>query len=185
MMARLFFTFSLLACFAVASAAQSAPDSTSRSDSSAVRPDSLRAHPLDPAYAWKGWPDLERAIALRPLDGPDDILEKKEIIEDRLDDLAAEEAKLRAVKERWLSRQHALEMQREMLEDLAEVQRGGDLQLQQRLHTLREDMRQMATRLKIPTRSLAELNDEQQRLHELARHYADKALKLRREEEQR
>jgi hypothetical protein len=185
MIARLLFIFSWLACFAAASAAQSAPDPTSLSDSSATRRDSLRAQTLDPAYAWKGWPDLERAIALRPLDGPDDILEKKEIIEDRIDDLHLEEKKLRTATEGWRERQQALEMQREVLDDLAEVQRGGDLQLQQRLHTLREDMRQIATRIKTPTQALAELKREQQRLRELARQYADKAQKLRREEEQR
>jgi hypothetical protein len=185
MIARLFFIFSWLTCFAAASAAQSAHDSTSLSDSSATRIDSLRTQTLDPAYAWKGWPDIERATALRPLDGPDDILEKKEIIEDRLDDLHIEEKKLRTVIEGWHERQQALEMQREVLDDLAEVQRGGDLQLQQRLHTLREDMRQIATRIKTPTQALAELKKEQQRLHELARQYADKAQKLRREEEQR
>ena len=46
-------------------------------------------------------------------------------------------------------------------------------------------MRQIATRIKTPTQALAELKREQQRLRELARQYADKAQKLRREEEQR
>ncbi len=181
----LFFAFLWLVYLATPSAAQPAPSAASLRDSSATGTDSLRAKNLDPAYAWKGWPDLERAIALRPLDGPEDIIEKKEIIEDRLDDLTAEAIKLHSAKERWLNRQHALEEQREVLEDLAEVQRGGDLQLQQRLHSLREEIRQITTRSKTPTRALAELEQEQQRLRELAQHYTDKALQLRREEEQR
>ena len=37
--------------------------------------------------AWKQWKDIGPAIELRSLDDPSDILEKAEIIEDRVDKL--------------------------------------------------------------------------------------------------
>ena len=71
---------------------QVAADTTrvSTSPDTAVVADSSRAIQGDPAFSWKSWADISRAIALRPLDGPEDILEKREIIEDRLDDLLIE-----------------------------------------------------------------------------------------------
>ena len=53
-----------------------------------VAQDSVSAvAPVSPAYIWKTWADLSRAIELRKLDGPEDIIEKADIIEDRIDDL--------------------------------------------------------------------------------------------------
>jgi len=149
-----------------------------------ARADSARARPLDPAYAWKAWKDLSRAIALRPLDGPDDILEKAEIITDRLDDLRQERKALQTELEKWKDRQQSLELQMEVLEDLAQVQRGGDLQLQQRLHGLREDLGRAARRIGVLKGALGELDEELSRLDGLAAAYARKAAELRRREEE-
>lgn len=147
-----------------------------------VLADSTRARPIDPAHAWKSWKDLSRAIDLRPLDGPEDILEKAEIITDRLDGLRQEQQKLKAVLEEWTNRRQSLEFQLEVLDDLAQVQRGGDLQLQQRLHGLREDLGKAARRMGILKGSLKELGKELSRLDSLAEEYNQKAAALRRRE---
>lgn len=139
---------------------------------------------LDPAFAWTTWQDLARAIALRPLDGPEDIVEKTEIIEDRLDDLAQVQKKLERQAEEWQSRHQSLEIQLEVLDDLAELQRGGDLQLQQRMHTIRADLRKAAERRTAYIRSLARLRHESQRLRNLVVEYLQQADAIRRREEE-
>ena len=100
--------------------------------------DSAAAAPVDPAYIWTTWKDLSRAIKLETLDGPEDIIEKADIIQDRIDDLAAERRQLVETRQEWSDKNTALETQLEVLEDLAKVQLGGDLQLQQRMHRMRE-----------------------------------------------
>lgn len=149
-----------------------------------ARTDSTRRQRVDPAYAWKTWTDLARAIALRPLDGPEDIREKAEIIADRTDDLREEQQKLKATLEEWQVRHQALELQLEVLEDLAEVQRGGDLQLQQRQHSLREDLGKAMQRIRVFRASRDELARELERLDKLAGQYREKAADLRRREEE-
>ena len=151
-------------------------------DSSRV--DSTRLVNVDPALAWQGWKDLARAIALRPLDGPGDILEKAEIVQDRIDDLQEERRKIEEVGEEWEERRQGLELQREMLDDLAELQRGGDLQLQQRMHGLREELGKASRRLRILEGSLGDLGRELDRLNGIVKQYAEKAEDLRRREEE-
>ena len=163
----------------------SAPD-TVRVDSSAPKPDaadSSRVKKVDPARIWTTWKDLSRAIALRALDGPEDILEKAEIIEDRIDDLASEHKRLKETAKEWKNRHQSLEIQLEVLDDLAEIQRGGDLQLQQRLHNLRVDLRKTAKRRTAFETSLKDLEEELGRLTKLLQHYQDKAEAIRRREE--
>jgi hypothetical protein len=179
----LFLACSLLLALAAARA-QEAPPDTAAGGQRAARPDSARRPPIDPAYAWKTWADLSRAIALRPLDGPEDIIEKAEIIADRTDDLREEEQKLKTALEERQARQQALELQLEVLEELAQVQRGGDLQLQQRQHDLREEAGRAARRLRIFRASRAELAGELERLAKLAEEYREKAEALRRREEE-
>ncbi len=167
--------------FAAALAQEAPPDTAAKHP---ARTDSTRRQPIDPAFAWKAWTDLSRAIALRPLDGPEDIGEKVEIIADRTDDLREEEQKLKTTLEEWQTRRQALELQLEVLEELAEVQRGGDLQLQQRQHGLREELGRAARRLRVFRASRAELARELERLEELAAQYREKAAELRRREEE-
>ena len=136
----------------------------------------------DPAWRWKAWPDLDRAIALRPLDGPEDILEKADIIADRLDTLAGEGRGLEKRLEGWKQRHAGLEVQTESLEDLAAVQRGADVQLQQRIHALRADLRHAAQRRRLLRAVLAALRREEARLHALFENYRSKAAELKRRE---
>ena len=150
-----------------------------------VRVDSIRQERSDPALVWKTWKDISQAIALRPLDGPDDILEKAEIIEDRIDDLREEEEKLKASSKEWEERRQSLELQLEVLDDLAEVQRGGDLQLQQRMHSLRGDMGKAGRRIRVLTEALEDLDEELDHMTGLVVEYGEKSADLRRREEER
>ena len=148
-----------------------------------VAQDSVSAvAPVSPAYIWKTWADLSRAIELRKLDGPEDIIEKADIIEDRIDDLSQEREKLATARQEWADKSDALEIQLEVLEDLAKVQLGGDLQLQQRMHRMREGRSVAANQLEILTRSISELDIEAGGLTEMVREYKKQAEELRRRE---
>jgi len=137
---------------------------------------------VEPAYIWKTWTDLSRAIKLRKLDGPEDIIEKADIIKDRIDDLSAERQKLATARQEWSDRNDALEIQLEVLEDLAKVQLGGDLQLQQRMHRMREGRSAAANQLEILTRSISELDIEAGGLTDMVTEYKKQAEELRRRE---
>jgi len=146
--------------------------------------DSVRLANVDPVLAWRGWKDLSRAIGLRPLDGPGDILEKAEIVQDRIDDLLEERREIEEAGEEWEERRQGLELQLEVLDDLAELQRGGDLQLQQRMHGLREELGKASRRLRIIEGSLGDLSKELDRLSSVVKQYQEKAEDLRRREEE-
>ncbi len=137
---------------------------------------------VDPAYIWKTWTDLSRAIQLRRLDGPEDIMEKADIIRDRIDDLSEEREKLTTARQEWSDKNDALEIQLEVLEDLAKVQLGGDLQLQQRMHRMREGRNVAANQLELLTRSISELDIEVGGLTEMVTEYKKQAAELRRRE---
>ena len=189
----LFTSCFLLLCLMAAEVEAAGRSAAVEADSAEVNPaalrdssrvDSTRLVNVDPALAWQGWKDLSRAIALRPLDGPGDILEKAEIVQDRIDDLQEERRKIEEVGEEWEERRQGLELQREMLDDLAELQRGGDLQLQQRMHGLREELGKASRRLRILEGSLGDLGRELDRLNGIVKQYAEKAEDLRRREEE-
>ena len=180
----------LIGFSAVTLTAQSAAVDSVTSDSSsraAIKPataiDSTRTS-RDPAFAWLSWRDLTAAITLRELDGPDDILKKSDIIKDRLDALMAEQIRLTSAMKEWTDRQGSFAIQIEVLDDLAKVQRGGDLQLQQRLHNMREGRRVAAQRVQGLTRSLSLLKVELTRLQDLLQEYNRAAENLRRQEDE-
>ena len=160
--------------------AVSADTTTVPDDSTTVRAATLV--PADPVQSWRHWKDLERAIRLRPLDGPEDILEKAAIIEDRIDDLSRVQETLLQLSQDWTSKQESLELQLEMLEDLAKVQLGGDLQLQQRLHVLRERRRMATHSTGLVSESLEDLAIELARQRARVEEYRTKAEDLRRRE---
>jgi hypothetical protein len=139
---------------------------------------------VDPAYIWRTWKDLSRAIQLRDLDGPEDIMGKADIIKDRIDDLSEERKKLATARQEWSDRNDALEIQLEVLEDLAKVQLGGDLQLQQRMHRMREGRSVAGNRLEVMTRSISDLDIEVGGLTEMVTQYKKQAVELRRREAQ-
>jgi hypothetical protein len=132
----------------------------------------------DAITAWKRWKSIEAAIAVRPLDGPDDIVEKAEIIEDRADELNGE--KVRLEREADLNRQklRTLRSQREVLQDLAEIKPGGDSQTRNRLHDLAGRIAREEMLLRIRRESVSELEKELVRMNELAVEYREKARDL-------
>ena len=144
--------------------------------------DSAEVQVVDPLLVWRQWPPIDRAIALEPLDGPADILEKEEIIADRLDDLRAVAARHDSTHSIWSARHGATTARLEVLEDLADVQLGGDLQLQQRLESVREDAAVAEEWLDRLAAAGDALKQELARLEGLARSYQSRAEELRQEE---
>jgi len=132
--------------------------------------------------AWQRWKDIGPAIALDPLDGPADILEKVEIIEDRVDELVKEKARLE--KEIELNRQQLfiLRNQRQTLQELSQIQPQGNSQTSQRLHDLTERINREENLLRIKNESIAGLRRELTHLQTLAAEYREKAKRLQREE---
>ena len=132
----------------------------------------------DAITAWKRWKSIEAAIAVRPLDGPDDIIEKAEIIEDRADELKGEKARLE--READLNRQklRTLRSQREVLQDLAEIKPGGDSQTRNRLQDVAERIGREEMLLKMRRQSVAELEEELVQMKKLAVKYREKARDL-------
>lgn len=132
--------------------------------------------------AWKEWKNIDAAIALRPLDGPEDILEKVEIIQDRIDELERE--KIRLDKEMEVNHQKLenLRNQREVLYDIAEIKQGRDSQTRQRLNDLAERIRMEEKLIKLRRQSSLELEKEFTRMKKMANDYREKARLLKLEE---
>lgn len=133
----------------------------------------------DAITAWKKWKSIDGAIQLRDLDGPEDILEKAEIIEDRADDLEAEKKRLESEIETSEKKLTTLHNQQQMLKDLAEIKLGGDPQTRQRLNDLVERIRREERLLQMRRQSVADLEKELARMKELAAAYHKKARELR------
>ncbi len=184
--------FSLLLMLCLAANAGYAQSNVTRVGMTGVRtiPDSVLSDstvarlPLDPLQAWLGWPAIDRAIQLNELDGPTDIHEKAEIIADRLDDLQREQVGLDSLNLVWEARLVALSTQLEILEDLADVQLGGDLQLQQRIETIRDDAEEAQQWLERVTRARKLLVPLITQLRTHAEDYTRRADQLRRLEEE-
>ncbi|MDA0337137.1 MAG: hypothetical protein O2782_18400 [bacterium] len=144
--------------------------------------DTARLRP-DPAWAWWRWPPVHAAIAIAPLDGPQDILAKEEILADRIDALVIEAARLDTLAAAWQARSVAMTAQLEVLEDLADVQLGGDLEFQQRTGSVREEVVQAAEQITTFAATRTALAEELIRLRSLSETYRQQAAQLREEEE--
>lgn len=139
----------------------------------------------DPLRPWLGWPPLEPAIAIAPLDGPVDWIEKAEIIADRVDDLRRLEPGMDSLATLWDTRLQALATQLELLEDLADLQLGGDLQLQQRIETVRDDEAEALAWSERVDAARSDLEKHITTLDDLRRSYEVQADLLRQKEESR
>lgn len=128
---------------------------------------------------WKQWKSIDAAIALRPLDGPEDIIEKAEIIEDRVDAFAKESRRIDQEIEGTAGTLQTLRLQREVLMDLSEIKFGPDAQTRQRLHDLIQRIQIHESRLKKLKQSNAELQKEHIRWKTMAIQYREKARQLR------
>jgi len=136
----------------------------------------------DSITAWKRWKSIEAAIELRELDGPEDIIEKAEIIEDRADDLAREKARLESEAESVRERLRRLEDQREVLRELEEIRLSGAPRARQRLQDISGRIRREEALLKKIGASVAGLGEELAGMSALAAEYREKARLLRIEE---
>jgi len=135
--------------------------------------------------AWKGWKSIEAAIAIRPLDGPEDIIERAEIIEDRVDDLAGEGDRIEGIGTGARDRLMQLRNQREVLRDLEEIRMSGDAQSRRRLQEIILRVRREEDLLAKVEESAAELASELIRMRDLAVDYRERAEELRKEERER
>lgn len=137
----------------------------------------------DQLTAWKHWKDISTAILIRTLDGPEDILEKAEIIEDRRDQLTREKTRLKEARENKSQRLEAWENQRDILHELDAFGRGKDLQSRQHQLDLTEQIREERNQIARLEESLEEIEGEISRYHQLANQYRDQARRLRAQEE--
>ncbi len=142
-----------------------------------VRNDSIQLH------AWRSLKDIAPAVAIAPLDGPDDIFEKIEIIQDRMDALLTEKKKLVIIVELLTTGRQSQEAQIEVLEDLSEINRTSDMQLQQRLHDLQQQSNILSRRIRAYKRSLTDLKNEYAGLENLSKRYQKQAQKLQKDED--
>ena len=136
----------------------------------------------DSVTAWERWPDIEPAVELRDLDGPDDIVEKAEIIEDRVDELVREGSRLSAEIDLYGEKLDALRTQHEVLQELAEIRMGGDTQMRQQVQDLAQRIRRQQSERARRAASLAALDAERLRLAGRAVEYRERARLLRIEE---
>ena len=133
----------------------------------------------DSVTEWTRWKSIEAATALRTLDGPEDIIEKAEIIEDRSDDLALEKDRLDGETARGRERLEHLRNQRRVLRELEELRLSSDPRSRQRLQDITERIRREESLIERIGGSMAGLEAEQARMGELAAVYREKARLLR------
>ncbi len=150
----------------------------------AVLAASALAQPQAPGdvLAWRAWEDIGPAIAPAPLDGPDEVLEKAEIIADRKDDLVRELGRITPRCEAVRARLDGARQQLRAARELSELRGGRDLQLRQRMHDLRDRRRGLELSAGACTESLAGLDQEIARLAERHSAYLTQAAGLRAEE---
>ena len=132
--------------------------------------------------AWRTWKSIDAAIALEPLDGPEDIREKADIIADRLDELAREQARLAKEIEQGDQLVRSLQNQREILRSLVELQGARSAQSPQQLHELTGRIQQQEQLLKRRKDSMRDLQQEVDRLRRLLADYTEKANALQQRE---
>ena len=133
----------------------------------------------DPLTAWKNWQSIEAAIALRPLDGPEDIHEKVEIIEDRVDDLVREKSRQQSELDMHAKELATLYNQRAVLKELSEIRLGSNTQTRHRLHALAERIQRKEAQQGMMQKSNKELDEEIARLQSRIIQYNEKSRNLK------
>lgn len=133
--------------------------------------------------AWKRWKDISKAIEIAPLDGPEEITEKIEIIEDRIDDLDGEKRLLSTDLERLAASSHTLALKITGLQRLLDMRRRTDLLLQRRLQSLKSRRASLVPKIECLETNLEEISAEVERLRGLSRKYS--GIRKRRNEEER
>ncbi|RME51025.1 MAG: hypothetical protein D6795_08985 [Deltaproteobacteria bacterium] len=132
--------------------------------------------------AWKAWKDIGKAIEIAPLDGPEEITEKIEIIEDRIDALEGVRAALTAELKALEEERDALTLKISELQKVIDMRSRTDLLLQRRLQSLKSQRAALSPRIERLEETLGELAAEVTRLRNLGRQY-EEIRKQRSEEE--
>ncbi len=143
---------------------------------------SARADADDDIFAWRSWKSLDAAIALRPLDGPDDIDEKIEIVQDRLDALGRERARLEKDRQTAEQALDALRARRNVLRELSDIRTGGDARTRQTLKELTDQIAREEERQRMRRESIDGLVGESARVAGIVADYRGKAATLRQQE---
>jgi len=136
----------------------------------------------DSVDAWRSLKSIDAAIALDPLDGPEDIREKEEIIADRIDKLKHYRQKLQAQASQSEQIIQSLRNQKEILRNLAEIKQGQASRDPQQMHELTDRILRQEQVLKQRKASLDDLQKELNRLQKILDEYNLKANTLQRKE---
>ena len=113
----------------------------------------------DDFVLWRSWHPIEAAISVAPLDGPEELKEKAEIIADRQDALTRERVRLAPqCLEIGKALRGALQ-QLEAVRGLASVRRSRDVLLRQRQQALRSRRRELENTKLHCEAALAQLTD--------------------------
>lgn len=136
----------------------------------------------EPLTAWQRLPSIEAAIAVDPLDGPEEITAKAEIIADRRDALLAAQAKLARDCGEIGEAAAGVRRQTEALRDLASVSGGRELKLRQRQQDAHARQREMDRMLRTCAESKAGIEMLLARTAALLEEYMKRAHTVRREE---
>lgn len=107
-----------------------------------------RARADDP-QAWRQWKPIAAAVAIDPLDGPEELLEKAEIIADRRDALQREKGRLTPECAAIDEGLRSIAQQIEVTEEIVTLRGGRTTVLRNRLHTLRGRKRDLNNRLRV------------------------------------
>ncbi len=95
--------------------------------------------------AWRSWKDIAPAVVVAPLDGPEEVLEKAEIIADRRDALGREQARVAVHCEGLRATVNGVDQQLAATRDMLDVRGGRDLLLRRRARDLRSRQRALRT----------------------------------------
>lgn len=128
---------------------------------------------------WRRLPSIEAAVILRDLDGPDDIIEKAEIIEDRVDDLGRFADGLQQALNEGARKLESWKNQKESLEELATIKITGDAQTTDRLRDIAARIRREESMQDRRAASLKDLTNELAARRSAAAVYRQKAEELR------
>ena len=134
---------------------------------------------------WRSWKAIDAAIAVDPLDGPEELSEKADIIADRLDALRRESLRVQNKCTEIKKALSGVLQQADALRDLAGVRTRRDILLRQRQQALRVRQRALEASIRVCGVALTELNDALMSTTKRHIEYVDHARRIHEEETKR
>ncbi len=131
---------------------------------------------------WQTWKSIDAATTLAPLDGPDEVLEKAEIIADRRDALSAEQRRISERCEAIAAGVAGVEQQLEGTREIIRVRGGRDGVLRRRVHAFRTRKRELEDLGRVCEESRSGLSKALADLGAQHTRYLEQAKALRAEE---